>query len=135
MCYPLPSPLLPPPSPPLVWYIESEPQAADTLPRTDVSFNNGRSATIDAGVLYVDSTPLANLSDIIALTDGVTAASVNGLLFEPGRLLYHWVEFCSLAHTCVTSDPLSSIVIRECTHTHTHTHLHSLFLSHDHRSQ
>ena len=70
--------LSPSPSPPLVWYIGSEPQTADILPRTDVSFNNGRSATIDAGILYVDSTPLANLSDIIALTDGVSAASVNG---------------------------------------------------------
>ena len=84
----------PPPSPPLDWYIESEPQAADILLRTDVSFNNGRSATIDAGVLYVDSTPLANLSDIISLTDGVSAASMNRLSFEPK--IWH---FCNVLKT------------------------------------
>ena len=66
-------------------------------------------------------TPLANLSDIIALADGVSSEVVRGLSFEPGRLLYHQLEFCSLAHTCVESDSLNSIVIRELIISHTHS--------------
>ena len=106
---------------PIVWSIGSESQSTDVLPRTDVSFNNGRSATIADGVLLVDTTPLANLSDIIALADGVSSEVVRGLSFEPGRLLYHQLEFCSLAHTCVESDSLNSIVIRELIISHTHS--------------
>ena len=113
---------------PIVWSIGSESQSTDVLPRTDVSFNNGRSATIADGVLLVDTTPLANLSDIIALADGVSSEVVRGLSFEPGRLLYHQLEFCSLAHTCVESDSLNSIVIRELIISHTHSLTCSLII-------
>ena len=77
-------------------------------------------------MLLVETTPLANLSDIISLADGVSSEAVRGLSFEPGRLLYHQLEFCSLAHTCVESDSLNSIVIRELIISHTHTHTCSL---------
>ena len=58
-------------------------------------------------------TVLGNISDIIALADGTDPASVEGLNFEPGRLLYHQLEFCSLAHTCAVSDPRVAMIIRE----------------------
>ena len=81
-------------------------------------------------MLLVGTTPLANLSDIIALADGVSSEAVRGLSFEPGRLLYHQLEFCSLAHTCVESDSLNSIVIRELIISHTHTHSLAHTLTH-----
>ena len=96
----------------LVWYIGSEPtNSEDIFPRTDVSFNNGRSAAIDFGILYIDSSPLGNVSDIIALNDGVDPQSVSGLLFEPGRPFYHTLELCNLAHSCVISQPRAAIFI------------------------
>ena len=61
----------------------------------------------------MDTTTLSNISDIIALADGVDPVSVEGLAFEPGRLAYHQLEFCSLAHTCVITDPLTAVIIRE----------------------
>ena len=97
----------------LDWYIGSEPESSDIFPRTDVSHNNGRSARFDDGVLYIDDFVYSNISDIIALADGVSPSEVDGLFIEPGRLFYHTLEFCSLSHTCVISEPQNAIVISE----------------------
>ena len=97
----------------LDWYIGSEPESSDIFPRTDVSHNNGRSARFDDGVLYIDDFVYSNISDIIALADGVSPSDVDGLFIEPGRLFYHTLEFCSLSHTCVISEPQNAIVISE----------------------
>ena len=97
-----------------VWYIGSETQATDILPRTEVSFNNSHSATVDSGVLYLDGAAFANISEIIALGDSKEEDPADSLFyFEPGRLLYHSVEFCNFVHRCVVTETNPSIVIRK----------------------
>ena len=97
-----------------VWYIGSETQATDILPRTEVSFNSSHSATVDSGVLYLDGAAFANISEIIALGDGKEEDPADSLFyFEPGRLLYHSVEFCNFVHRCVVTETNTSIVIRK----------------------
>ena len=100
-----------------VWYIGSEKQTTDILPRTEVSFNNSRSATVDSGVLYLDGAAFANISEIIALAEGKEEDPADSLFyFEPGRLLYHSVEFCNFVHRCVVTETNPSIVIRKEVH-------------------
>ena len=116
-----PSSLLSSPELPLfihtVWYIGSEKQTTDILPRTEVSFNNSHSATVDSGVLYLDGTAFANISEIIALAEGKEEDPADSLFyFEPGRLLYHSVEFCNFVHRCVVTETNPSIVIRKEVH-------------------
>ena len=116
-----PSSLLSSPELPLfihtVWYIGSEKQTTDILPRTEVSFNNSRSATVDSGVLYLDGAAFANISEIIALAEGKEEDPADSLFyFEPGRLLYHSVEFCNFVHRCVVTETNPSIVIRKEVH-------------------
>lgn len=87
---------------------------ADILPSTDVSYNNGHMATISEGtVLYIDDVPFSNVSDILAIADGTDASSIDGLFFEPGRVFFHTLEFCTFAHNCEQSDSRAAIVIRK----------------------
>ena len=93
--------------------IGSEKGEDDILPRTDVSFNNGYTASLDNGVLYINNEPYTNVSEVIALVDAVPEEEVGVLSFEPGRVFYHTLELCNHAHQCVASNPIPSIVIRK----------------------
>ncbi len=114
----------PPPPPPhphtlAVWSIGSEEGmvSLDIFPRTLVSFsNNSQSAAISGGVLYLGDQPFANLSEVLALTEGRAVNAMDDqFYFEPGRLLYHSLEFCNFVHRCtfVTTSP--AILLRKCT--------------------
>lgn len=97
-----------------VWLIGSEPRRDDILPTTKVSFNDSQSATVDAGVLYLDSIAFANLSEIIALDDGKEEdPGDNQYFFEPGRLLYNSLRFCNFVHRCALVGTRPSILIRK----------------------
>jgi hypothetical protein len=91
----------------IFWYIGSEPGYEDILPLIDVSYSTNQQAAFDNGVLYFGSAIFSNLSDL-----NTDISDTEGIFFEPGRLFYHTVQFCTLAHNCITSDPRTSIVIR-----------------------
>ncbi len=55
------------------------------------------------------------MSELIALAEGKEEDPANNqLYFEPGRLLYHSIEFCNSVHVCTVAVGTPSIVIREC---------------------
>ena len=88
------------------WYIGSEPGQTDFLPVTDVSYSTEYHASINNGILFIDNIAFSNLSQ--PNTEGNS-----DWYFEPGRLIYHTVQFCTLAHNCITIDPRPAIVIRK----------------------
>lgn len=85
------------------WYIGSEPEQTDILPVTDISYSTEYQASIDNGVLFIDNVAFSNLSQL----------NNDDWYFEPGRLLYHTIEFCTLAHNCKAIDPRPAIVVRK----------------------
>ncbi len=97
-----------------VWQVGSETLSDDIIPKTEVSFNNSRSAAVQSGVLYVGGAPFANLSEVIALAEGkVEDPADNELYLEPGRLYYNSLEMCNFVHRCVVAETAPSIVIRK----------------------
>ena len=92
------------------------PGAADILPPVEISLFqlNNPSATIDRGVLYRGNQVLRNVSEIIALAEGKEEnPEDNYFFFEPGRLLYHSIEFCNFVHVCTIGAGTPGIVISE----------------------
>ena len=72
-------------------------------------------ARIEGGVVYHGNVILANVSEAIALVEGKEEDEGDNLFFfEPGRLLYHSIEFCNFVHVCTVTMGIPSIVIR-CT--------------------
>ena len=99
------------------WFIGTVPERSDVLPPVNISLLDTAftSAAIERGVILLGSRPLTNLSEVIALAEGKEQDPAdNSLFFEPGRLLYHSIEFCNLVHVCTISPGIPSIVIREC---------------------
>lgn len=84
-------------------------QSYDIFPLT--SIGQGVTASVDHKLLYIDSVPHGNVSDILALSDGVHPSEITGLYIEPGRVFYHTVEFCDLAHSCITSSPRQAMLL------------------------
>ena len=104
-----------------VWSIDSTPRLgdiqspADILPPVEISLTNSRvaMATVDRGVLFHGTRILANVSEVIALAEGKEEDPAdNDFFFEPGRLLYHFIEFCNSVHVCTVVTGTPSIVIR-----------------------
>ena len=92
----------------------------DILPKTEVSFNDSRRAEFEGGILYLNGSAFANISDLIALAEstgeGDTVESDVGegyFVFEPGRLVYNTLELCNFVHRCVAVETLPMILIRE----------------------
>ena len=92
-----------------VWYIGTEPEADDVLPRTEVSFNESRTAEIDRGILFLNGGAFANVSELITRSEGTGAEFV----LEPGRLVYNTLQLCNFVHRCVEVQSSPSILIRE----------------------
>lgn len=79
-----------------------------------MNFNESQSATIESGVLYLDQSAFANISEIIALADAKEEDPLDNLFFfEPGRLIYHSLEFCNFVHRCAVIRTSPSILIRK----------------------
>ena len=88
----------------------------DILPPVNISLANTEvfTAAIDSGIILLGDTPFTNVSEVIALEEGkVQDPADNLFFFEPGRLVYHSVEFCNLVHVCTVSMGTPSIVIRK----------------------
>ena len=92
-------------------HIDQQSLFYDVFPLTDIT--NGKSVHIDRNTFYINDSPHSNVSDILALSDGVNPSEIDGFYIEPGRIFYHVVEFCDLAHSCIQSSPRESISIRE----------------------
>lgn len=74
-------------------------------------------ATIDRGVVFQSSRVLGNVSEFIALAEGKEEDPADNRFFlEPGRLLYHSIEFCNFVHVCTVTTGTPSIVIRMSMH-------------------
>ena len=87
----------------------------DILPFIPISYGDAQYAEISTGVLFINGTPFANISEVLAIAESKEAETRDNLLsIEPGRVFYHTVQMCNVAHRCqdVTSNP--GIVIREC---------------------
>ena len=96
------------------WFIGSLASESDILPPVEISLLSlgASTATIERGVITRGSLVLANVSEIIALADGKEEeSSDNEFYFEPGRLLYHSIEFCNNVHVCYVAMGTPSIVI------------------------
>ena len=94
-----------------VWYIGTEPELGDILPKTEVSFNDSSRAEIQGGTLYLNGASFANVSEIIAAHYGELASIF--FEFEPGRLVYNTLELCNFVHRCVAVETHPSILISE----------------------
>lgn len=88
----------------------------DILPPVNISLANTNvfTATVERGEIFQGSRLFTNVSEVIALEEGKEQDPADNLFFfEPGRLLYHSIEFCNLVHVCTVSMGTPSIVIRE----------------------
>ena len=94
-----------------VWYIGTEPEADDVLPRTEVSFNDSRTAEIDRGILFLNGGAFASVSELITRSEGTGGAAE--FVLEPGRLVYNTLQLCNFVHRCVEVQTAPSILIRE----------------------
>lgn len=87
----------------------------DILPFIPISYSDAQYAEISAGILYINGTSFANISEVLAIAESKEAEARDNLLsIEPGRVFYHTLQMCNVAHRCqhVTSNP--GIIIREC---------------------
>ena len=98
-----------PPTP--VWYIGTEAESDDVLPRTEVSFNNSMRAELEAGTLYLNGAAFASFSEIVRQVDGSTEETQ--FVLEPGRVVYNTLELCNFVHRCVAIQPSPAILIRK----------------------
>lgn len=97
-----------------VWRIGSVRREDDILPNTEVSFNNSQSAAVQDGVLLLNGFAFANISETIALAEGKEEdPNDNFFFFEPGRTIFHSLEFCNFVHRCTLVETPPSILIRK----------------------
>ena len=98
------------------WSIGSEvSDRVDIFPRTLVSFNNSRSATLSGGVLLLEDQPFATISEVVAISEGKEVDPRDDEFYlEPGRLFYQSLEFCNFVHRCTVVNTGPYILIREC---------------------
>ena len=104
-----------------VWFIGSEAGGNDVLPpvRINLLAYDVATATVDRGVVFQGERILANVSEVVALAASREEdAADSQLFFEPGRLLYHSIEFCNFVHRCTIAAGTPSIVIRTCVCVH-----------------
>lgn len=94
-----------------VWYIGTDTESTDILPKTEVSFNDSKRAVIEGGILYLNRAAFANISEIIASQTGEIESQ--HFIFEPGRLIYNTLELCNFVHRCVVVNTHPSILISE----------------------
>ena len=97
------------------WFIGSTSGQRDILPPVEISLQglDSMTATLERGVLYRGTQVLTNVSEVIALAEGKEEDPADNLFFlEPGRLLYHSIEFCNFVHVCTVAMGTPSIVIR-----------------------
>lgn len=100
----------------VVWGLGTESRSVDILPFIPISYGDARYAEISTGVLFINGTSFANISEVLAIAESKeTEARDNLLSIEPGKAFYHTLQMCNVAHRCqnvTTSNP--GIIIREC---------------------
>ena len=100
----------------VVWGLGTDSRSVDILPFIPVSYGDARYAEISTGALYINGTSFANLSEVLAIAESKEAELRDNLLsLEPGKVFYHTLQMCNVAHRCqdvTASNP--GIIIREC---------------------
>ena len=99
----------------LVWGLGTNSRSVDILPFIPISFGDAQYAEISTGVLNINGTSFANISEVLATAESKEEETRDNLLsIEPGRVFYHTLQMCNVAHRCqdITSNP--GIIIREC---------------------